>query len=303
MSTYRLDKLLSPRSVAVVGASPRAGSLGRNIVQNLRQGGFRGGLAIVNPNYAAIDGIACVKRLEDLAEAPDLAVIATPPQTIPAIVTSAGAKGVAAAVIVTAGLGHGVGSLAEEARLAARRFGLRLVGPNCLGVMAPAAGLNASFAARSPAAGDLALVSQSGAVAAGLVEWAAQRRVGFSGVVSLGDKIDVDFGDCLDYFAADRATRAILLYVESLDEARKFMSAARAAARAKPVVVIKAGRHAPGREGGRDPYRRARRLRRGLRRRLPPRRPPARARSRRSSSPPPRRSDGRSRFRESASRS
>ena len=120
------------------------------------------------------------------------------------------------------------------------------MGPNCLGVLAPRARLNASFAARSAAPGDLALISQSGAIAAGLVEWAAKRRVGFSGVVSLGDQVDVDFGDCLDYFALDRSTRAILLYIEAVQDARKFMSAARAAARVKPVVVIKSGRHAQG---------------------------------------------------------
>ena len=156
------------------------------------------------------------------------------------------ARGSPPLLIITAGLGHGTGSLAEEARLEARKHGLRLVGPNCLGVIAPRAKLNASFAARNAMPGDLALISQSGAVEAGLLEWAARRRVGFSGLVSLGDMVDVDFGDCLDYFAADRGTRAILLYIEAIADARKFMSAARAAARTKPVVVIKSGRHAQG---------------------------------------------------------
>jgi acetyltransferase len=246
MSTYRLDKVFAPRSVALVGASPREGSLGRTVLRNLREAGFAGHIHVVNPRYPEIDGMACVPRIEDLPEAPDLMIVATPPDSIPGIVEAAGSRGAAAAVVVTAGLGHGPGSLAEEARLAARRHGLRLVGPNCLGVMAPAAKLNASFAARTPRAGDLALVSQSGAIAAGLVEWAVERNVGFSAVVSLGDKVDVDFSDCLDFFVADRSTRAILLYIESLNDARKFMSAARAAARAKPVVVIKSGRHAQG---------------------------------------------------------
>jgi acetyltransferase len=246
MSTYRLDKLFNPRSVALVGASPRAGSLGRTVLANLREAGFAGAIHVVNPRYSEIDGIACVPAIEALPEPPDVVVIATPPQTIPDLVEAAGRKGAAVAIIVTAGLGYGPGSLAEEARLNARRYGLRLVGPNCLGVMAPNARLNASFASRAPQAGDLALVSQSGAIAAGLVEWAAERHVGFSAVVSLGDKVDVDFGDCLDFFASDRSTRAILLYIESLNDARKFMSAARAAARAKPVVVIKSGRHAQG---------------------------------------------------------
>ncbi|HEX8666146.1 MAG TPA: bifunctional acetate--CoA ligase family protein/GNAT family N-acetyltransferase [Beijerinckiaceae bacterium] len=246
MSTYRLDKLFDPRSVALVGASPREGSLGRTVLANLRQAGFPGPILLVNPKYREIDGAPCVPRVEDLPQTPDLIVITTPPGTIPKIVRSAGLRGVAAAVIVTAGLGHGEGSLAEAARIEARRHGLRLVGPNCLGVMAPPAKLNASFAARAAAPGDLALVSQSGAVEAGLLEWAARRRVGFSGLVSLGDMADVDFGDCLDWFAADRGTRAILLYIEAITDARKFMSAARAAARAKPVVVIKSGRHAQG---------------------------------------------------------
>lgn len=246
MSTYRLDKLFAPRSVALIGASPREGSLGRTILRNLREAGFVGRLSLVNPRYSAIDGLTCHPKVSDLDHVPDLVVIAVPPDAVPGVVGEAGRKGVSAAIVITAGLGHGPGSLAEKARLAARAHGLRLVGPNCLGVMAPPVNLNASFAARAAPSGDLALVSQSGAIAAGLVEWAANRGVGFSAVVSLGDKVDVDLGDCLDYFAADRGTRAILLYVESITDARKFMSAARAASRAKPVVVIKSGRHAQG---------------------------------------------------------
>jgi acetyltransferase len=246
MSTYRLDKILAPRSVALVGGSPREGSVGHKILRNLREAGFAGPLHVVNPRHARIDGIATVRSIEQLGAAPDLVVIAAPAATVPEIVAAAAAKGCGGAVIITAGLGHGPGSLAHAAEQVARAHGLRLIGPNCLGVMAPHARLNASFAARTPRAGDLALVSQSGAIAAGMVEWAASRKVGFSAVVSLGDQVDVDLADCLDYFALDRATRAILLYVESVNDARKFMSAARAAARAKPVVVIKSGRHAQG---------------------------------------------------------
>lgn len=246
MSTYRLDKVFAPRSVVLIGASPRRESLGRNLLKNLREGGFSGPIHLVNPKYPEIDGIPCTKRIEDIAGTPDLAAVSTPAPTVPGIVEALGRKGVPAAIIVTAGLGYGPGSLSDEARVIARRTGLRLIGPNCLGVMAPFAKLNASFAARGANPGDLALVSQSGAIAAGLVEWAAERDVGFSAVVSLGDRVDVDFGDCLDYFANDRSTRAILLYIESVSNARKFMSAARAAARAKPVVVIKSGRHEQG---------------------------------------------------------
>jgi acetyltransferase len=244
MSTYRLDALFNPRSVALVGVSPHDGSLGRAILTNVRAGGFPGRIHLVNPSHAEIDGIPTVKTLDDLSETPDMAVVTTPAAVVPEIVTAAGRKGVAGAVIITAGLGHGVGSLAEAARQAARPYGLRLVGPNCLGIIAPFARLNASFAAQMPQTGDLALISQSGAIAAGLVQWATQRRIGFSAVASIGDRIDVDFGDLLDFFATDRHTRAILLYIEAINDARKFMSAARLAARIKPVVVIKSGRHA-----------------------------------------------------------
>ncbi|HEX3936888.1 MAG TPA: bifunctional acetate--CoA ligase family protein/GNAT family N-acetyltransferase [Xanthobacteraceae bacterium] len=246
MSVYRLDKVFSPRSVAVVGASPRDKSPGHAVLKNLRAGGFAGDIYLVNPHYDAIEGIRAVKSYGDLPGAPDLAVIAVPPPAVAPTIAAAGAKGTGAAIILTSGLGHGPGSLAETCERAARATGLRLVGPNCLGVLVPAVKLNASFAASLPRAGDLALISQSGAIASGLVAWGAVRGVGFSGVVSIGDSIDVDFADLLDHFALDRATRAILLYIESIKDARKFMSAARAAARAKPVLVVKSGRHAQG---------------------------------------------------------
>jgi len=246
MSTYRLDKLFSPRSVAVVGASPRETSPGRAVLRNLRAAGFEGSVGLVNPHYGEIEGIKAVKTIRELRQAPDLLVIATPPQSVPGIVAAAGEKGVATAIIITAGLGHGDGSLADACEKAARATGLRLVGPNCLGVLSSRVKLNASFAARMPPAGELALVSQSGAITAGLIEWSAAHDIGFSTAVSLGDKVDVDFGDLLDFFALDGATRAILLYIESVNNARKFMSAARAAARIKPVVVVKSGRHAQG---------------------------------------------------------
>src|SRR5262249_45042002 len=193
-----------------------------------------------------IEGLRAVASYDQLSGTPDLAVIAAPAPAAPAVVASAGAKGTAAAIIISAGLGHGPGSLAQACEREARACGLRLLGPNCLGVLAPYANLNASFAAGMALAGDLAVISQSGAIAAGLIEWAAHRGIGFSAAVSLGDQIDVDFGDLLYFFALDRATRAILLYIEAVRDARKFMSAARAAARAKPVVVIKSGRHAQG---------------------------------------------------------
>lgn len=246
MSTYRLDTMFAPRSIALVGASPREFSVGRKVLVNLKAGGFAGGLHLVNPRYPEIEGIRSVPAIDQLVQTPDLLVIAAPPEYVAPTVAAAAARGCPGAVVITAGLGHGAKSHAAATLAAARPHGLRLIGPNCLGVMVPGVGLNASFAAHAPHKGDLALISQSGAIAAGLVEWAARRKVGFSGVVSLGDQIDVDIGDCLDYFALDRATRAILLYVEAVGDARKFMSAARAAARAKPVVVVKSGRHAQG---------------------------------------------------------
>jgi acetyltransferase len=244
MSTYRLDKLFRPRSVALIGANPRDKSVGRIVLHNLRSSGFDGDLHLVNPDFDEIDGVRAVRRLADLPSPPDVAVVVTPPDTVPSIIAQAADLGCAAAVIITTGLGHGAGSLAEAAAKAARAKGLRLVGPNCLGVMVPAAKLNATFASRMARAGDLALISQSGGIAVGMLEWAAPQSVGFSAIVSIGDQLDVDIGDLVDFFALDHRTRAILLYVEGIRDARKFMSAARAAARIKPVVVIKAGRHA-----------------------------------------------------------
>lgn len=245
MTTYRLDRMFAPRSVAVVGASPREHSVGRKILRNLKAADFAGPIHLVNPNYAEIEGVKTTRTAADLPEC-DLLVITSPPATVPQIIADAGARGCATAIIITSGLGTGEGSLAEAAVQAAGAHRMRLLGPNCLGVQVPGARLDASFAARMSRPGELALISQSGAIVAGLVEWAARRSVGFSGVVSLGNQIDVDFGDLLDYFATDKRTRAIVLYIESIHDAPKFMSAARAAARIRPVVVIKSGRHAQG---------------------------------------------------------
>lgn len=243
MSTYRLSAVFRPQSVAIVGGSPRPRSAGRAVVRNLRAGGYAGTIAWINPRHARIDGIATHRRLEDLDWVPELVVITVPAARVPRVVATAAARGVAAAIILTAGLGSGPGSRAARVAALARAKGLRILGPHCLGVIAPHAGLNASIAAHMPQPGDLALVSESSAIAAALVEWGVARSVGFSAVVSLGETVDVDFGDLLDFFATDARTRAILLYVESIGDARKFMSAARAAARAKPVVVVKSGRN------------------------------------------------------------
>jgi len=241
MSTYRLDKVFAPQSIALVGASAREGSLGRVVLTNLRRGGFKGRLACVNPRYGDIDGEPCHRDLAALDFIPDLVVIAAPARRWPAIVEAAGRRGCGAVVIIAQEHDRGPDSFGVKAAAIARNHGLRLVGPNSFGVMMPRIGLEAGIAAATPASGDLALITQSGAIAAGMLQWGARRNLGFSAVISVGDKRDVDIGDLLDYFATDRHSRAILLHVETISAPRKFMSAARAAARVKPVVIIKPG--------------------------------------------------------------
>ena len=241
MSTYRLDSIFRPRAVAVVGSQSRPRSVGRAVVENLLASGFSGPIGLVNKHPSPMDGVATVRHLHELPWTPDLVVIATPAATVPQLAAEAAEKGATALVVLTAAMGSGPGSPAAQLEALTREKGLRVLGPNCLGVIAPHARLNASLASRFPKAGDLALISQSGAISGGLVEWSMSQPVGFSAVVSLGDALDVDFADLLDYFATDSRTRAILLYVEAIRDARKFMSAARAAARTKPVVVVKSG--------------------------------------------------------------
>ncbi len=239
MSIRHLDRLMQPRSVAVIGASDRIGSVGMTAWRNLRAGSFAGAIRAVNPKHATLDGEAVFAAVSDLPEAPDLAVICTPPATLPGLVDALGRRGTRAAIVMTAGLD----SDQKQASLAAARPHLiRLLGPKCLGLLTPRLGLNASFAHTDALPGDVAFVSQSGGLLTAVLDWAKTRRIGFSHMVSLGESIDVDLGDLLDYLARDARTHSILLYVESMASARKFMSAARAAARNKPVIVVKAGR-------------------------------------------------------------
>jgi len=246
MSDFGLQRAFAPRTLALVGGSPRPSSLGTKVLRNLRDGGFVGEIAVVNPRHRSIGGLTTSPNLSSLPFVPDLIVITAPAPAIPDIIDEAGKLGVAGAVIISSGLGHGAGSIAEAVARIARSHKLRIIGPNCLGVMFPQAGLNASFAAHRPGNGPLALISQSGALAAAMIEWGVERKIGFSGIVSIGDQLDVDMADLLDYFALDDKTCAILMYVEAVTDARKFMSAARAAARLKPVVVVKSGRMAQG---------------------------------------------------------
>src|SRR5579864_3841738 len=249
MSIRNFDALFQPASVALIGASERPGSVGALLARNLRRAGFKGELLLVNPHLDALDGMPIYRDVASLPHPADLAVIATPPDTVPGLIAELGARGTRAAVVITAGfgeLGERGRALQQQAVAAAQPYLLRLVGPNCVGVMVPRIGLDASFSHLAPPAGDIAFVSQSGAMITEMLDWAAPRRIGFSHVVSLGDMADVDFGDMLDYLAADAGTRAILLYVEGITNGRKFMSAARAASRTKPVLVLKAGHSAAG---------------------------------------------------------
>src|SRR5688572_29968739 len=191
MSTYRLDRLFAPRSIAIVGASSRQNSVGGAILRNIRTNGFAGAIHVVNPRYAEIEGVRTCKTVEDLPIAPDVVVITAPADSLPEIVKAAAVKGAAAAIIITAGLGRGLGSISAACEKEARAKGLRLVGPNCIGVMVPHAKFNATFAAHMVPPGDLALISQSGAIAAGMTEWATRRSVGFSAIASIGDQLDV----------------------------------------------------------------------------------------------------------------
>ena len=243
MSIRHLDALFDPASVAVFGASERPASVGATVWSNLRTSGFRGALFAVNPKHRTLGGVPVYAGVADLPQAPELAVICTPPATVPALIAELGARGTHAAIVLTAGLD----AAQKQAMLdAARPHLLRILGPNCIGLLAPHVGLNASFSHVNAQPGELAFVSQSGALVTAMLDWARGRGIGFSQFVSLGEHADVDFGDMLDYLASDARTRAILLYIESIESTPKFMSAARAAARNKPVIVIKAGRSAQG---------------------------------------------------------
>lgn len=250
MTTRNLDALFEPHAIALIGASNRPGSVGSVLARNLLESGFAGPVLPVNPHEGAIRSAMAYASVADLPVAPDLAVIATPAATIPGLIGELGARGCRAAVVISTGFGADAGAdgprLKTEMLQAAKPHLLRIIGPNCLGFISPARGINASFAHLTPAPGRIALVAQSGAVAAAAIDWAHAQGIGFSHIVTIGDAADVDFGDLLDYLALDAATHAILLYVESIHDARKFMTAARIASRNKPVVVVKTGRSAAG---------------------------------------------------------
>ena len=246
---HYLNPLFAPQSVAVIGASNRPHSVGRLVYKNLLNGKFKGTLYAVNPKHSEILGRPAYPTIQAIGKPIELAVIVTPPAAVASVIDSCGAAGVKAAVIITAGFaetGEAGVKLQHELMEHAKNHGIRIIGPNCLGIMRPSIGLNATFSKSGAKAGRLALVSQSGALCTAVLDWARSAGVSFSTVVSMGDAADLDFGEILDYLLGDPETNSILLYIEGIREARRFMSALRAAARTKPVVVIKSGLHLSG---------------------------------------------------------
>lgn len=248
MSFETLDKIFRPQRIALVGASPNPRSVSGKVLANLVGGGFKGVVYPVSPTSEAVMGIPCFPGLASLPKTPDLAVICAPAAQVPDLVRDCGEKGVFGLIIVSAGFRE-VGpeglALEEKIKAEARRFDrMRIIGPNCLGLISPGWNLNASFAGSSPRPGHVAFISQSGALCTAVLDWAIEEKVGFSHFVSIGNSLDVDFGDLIDYLGEDEATKSIILYVESIRDARRFMTAARAFARTKPIVVYKAGRFA-----------------------------------------------------------
>ncbi|MET3129803.1 acetyltransferase [Oxalobacteraceae bacterium GrIS 1.11] len=252
MSIKNFDSLFKPRSLALIGASAKPLGIGATALANLLGGGFGGPIWLVNPKYHELSGLRCHAKVSALPQAPELALICTPPATIPGLIRELGARGTKAAIVMTGGLdlpGAGGKNVRQAMLDAAKPHLLRILGPASLGLLAPHIGLNASFAHRGALPGKIAFVSQSGALAGAVLDWAAARGIGFSKFIALGGGADIDFGDLLDYLAGDSETGAILLYMHDLRCARKFMSAARVAAGGKPVIVLRAGREASGAGG------------------------------------------------------
>ena len=242
-----LAALFSPRSVAVIGASDRPGSVGRGVLWNLISHPFGGTVYPVNPKRSSVLGIRACASVADVPEPLDLAVIATPAATVPGLIEECAAAGVKGVVVLSAGFREiGPAGLALEARIrdGLRRSGMRLVGPNCLGLMNPRLGLNATFAGTIARPGHVGFLSQSGAICTAVLDWSLQENVGFSAFVSMGSMLDVDWGDLITYLGDDPETRSIVIYMESIGDPRSFLSAAREVALTKPIVVIKAGRTA-----------------------------------------------------------
>ncbi|MES9862921.1 MAG: bifunctional acetate--CoA ligase family protein/GNAT family N-acetyltransferase [Candidatus Thiodiazotropha sp. LLP2] len=251
MQSHYLTPLFSPKSVAMFGASERENSVGEVVFRNLISSGYKGSIYPINPKHKEIQGIKAFKSIQEIDESVELVVVATPAKTIPAIVEACGLHGVKTMIILSAGFREsGPAGLRIEERVVevAKEFGIRFIGPNCLGLIRPDQGINITFGNNNAKPGNLALVSQSGAICTAILDWAETNDIGFSTVISTGISADLDFGDYLDYLVSDPKTDSILLYIEGIKDARRFMSGLRAAARIKPVIVLKVGRHAAGAE-------------------------------------------------------
>jgi acetyltransferase len=241
--------LFNARSVAVFGASEREDSVAGILFRNLRHAGYTGEVYPVNPKHDTVFGVRCYASAGELPAVPELALIATPAPTVAPIMEACGERGIRHAIVLSAGfseVGAQGAALEDGVKAAAKKHGIRFIGPNCLGIQRPSIGLNATFSQGATLSGDLALVSQSGAICTAMLDWAETNGIGFSSVISTGASADLDFGEILDYLATDTQTRGILLYIEGIRDARRFMSALRATSRFKPVVMVKVGRYAAG---------------------------------------------------------
>ena len=246
---HYLTPLFEPRSVGIIGASERPDSIGGVLIRNMLEAGFKGKLFAINPKHETVFDVPCFRSIEDVPHRLDLVVISTRAETIPAIMDGCGRAGVKAAIVLSAGFsesGPRGAALERSTTEVARRHRIRLLGPNCLGIIRPELGLNATFAHGGALKGSIGLISQSGALCTAILDWAKPNNVGFSNVVSLGSSRDIDFGEILEYMISDPRTESIFLYVEGIRDARRFMSALRGAARVKPVLLIKVGRHPAG---------------------------------------------------------
>lgn len=246
MDVHKLERIFNPKRIALIGVTPNPQSVGGKVLANLVGGGFRGVVYPVNPDWEAVMGIPCYSGVSGLPRIPDLGVICTAAPLVPGWVDACGKAGISGIIIMSSGFketGPEGRKLEDEIRgIQARYSGMRILGPNCLGVIAPRHNLNISFAEGMPKPGEVVFISQSGALCSSVLDWAVEEKLGFSSFVSLGNALDIDFGDLIDYFGEDEQSRSIILYIESIGNARKFMTAARAFARTKPMVVYKAGR-------------------------------------------------------------
>ncbi len=249
MGTGNLERLFNPKSVVVVGASEKKGTVGHTIIKNLVTGGFPGKIIPINPKYKSVLGNTALPAIEKMDTSPDMAIVATPILSVPGIIESCGKAGMAGAVILSAGgkeTGEKGRRIEDKIKHAAREYNLRIIGPNCLGIMNTAKAFNASFSHLSPLSGKIALLSQSGAVCTSVIDLANREKVGFSHVVSLGSMVDVDFADMIDYLGSLNSVKSIVMYMENVANIRNFMSAARAVSRVKPIIVLKTGRSEAG---------------------------------------------------------